>query len=143
MNYGFLGYSALYYNFLNGKKEMTGEILNIIEDDMEKICNLPYSLINFPYLSILILVLTIMLACTLNSNIIIFIFMSIVLYAVNTVGGIIIFYLNEKVMKQKDYRLGLNLTKYSDPKIIHEARRKEVSLIRNFLMVKVIVKWLI
>jgi hypothetical protein len=65
MNYGFKGYSALYYHFLYGKTEMTGEVLNIIEDDMEKVANLPYSIVNFPFLTILIVVLTVMLAFTL------------------------------------------------------------------------------
>jgi hypothetical protein len=65
MNYGFLGYSALYLNFLNSKQQITGEVLNIIEDDMEKIVNLPYSLINFPYISIVIIVLTVLLASNL------------------------------------------------------------------------------
>ncbi len=44
---------------------MTGEVLNIIEDDMEKVANLPYSIVNFPFLTILIVVLTVMLAFTL------------------------------------------------------------------------------
>jgi len=43
---------------------------------------------------------------------------SLLLYSVNTAGGVIIFYLNEKVMKQKDYRLSLNLKENKNPQII-------------------------
>lgn len=94
MNYGFLGYSALYFSFLNSKQQITGEVLNIIEDDMEKIANLPYSLINFPYLSIVIIVLTALIASTLESNTIAFAAFSFLLYALNTIGGVLTFYLN-------------------------------------------------
>lgn len=34
MNYGYQQYSSLYYFFISNKKHLTGQILNIIEDDM-------------------------------------------------------------------------------------------------------------
>lgn len=55
-----------------------------------------------------------MLAWTLETNVLLVIGITVVLYAANCVGGVCIFYLNERLMKQKDYRLTLNLAQMND-----------------------------
>lgn len=70
---------------------------------------MPYSLVNFPFLSILIFVLTALLFSASSENSVAIVLISLFLYVINCIGGLLIFKMNEKIMKQKDYRLSLNL----------------------------------
>jgi hypothetical protein len=106
---GFEYYSNIYYNILNQKNIFNGTLLNILENDCEKLTNISYSLINILLNPIEIVVLVSMLVIYVDWNTNYFTLIIVVYIFLFIFNLFVTFRFNLNMMKSKDARLKMNL----------------------------------